>query len=277
MRYVAPKQQILAHPVGRMMTANGGGVEARAGSRALTIVVPAYNEQSLIATALDAVLRTAQRRLDAYEIIVVDDGSRDATGRIADDFARQHDGVRVVHQETNQGVGAAYLVGLAQARFDFITVVPGDNAFSESALNAVFSAVGTAPLVVSYRDNMEVRKPLRRLLSVICTMLMRIVSGRTIRDAHSMFIFPVAIARRYTIQPGYGYHIESLGRLLVDCPSFVEVPAMLNPRPDDNSGVMRTRVIWLLGTTVLRLAVWRVGTLIRRPQFKPAAAEKAGR
>ena len=57
MGYVAPKQQILAHPVGRMMTANGGGVEARAGSRALTIVVPAYNEEPLIATTLDGAYR----------------------------------------------------------------------------------------------------------------------------------------------------------------------------------------------------------------------------
>jgi glycosyltransferase involved in cell wall biosynthesis len=258
------------------MMAASDSVEQKATARALTIVVPAYNEEGLIAATLDAVLRTAQRHLDAFEIIVVDDGSRDGTGRIADDFARQHGAVRVVHQVRNQGVGAAYLVGLAQARFDSITVVPGDNAFSEAALNAVFSAVGMAPLVVSYRDNMEVRKPLRRMLSVICTLMMRMVSGRTIRDAHSMFIFPVAVARQFSIQPGYGYHIESLGRLLVACPSFVEVPAILNPRPDENSGVMRPRVIWLLGMTMLRLAIWRIGTLFRRSRVGEAVVQKAG-
>jgi hypothetical protein len=78
-----------------------------------------------------------------------------------------------------------------------------------------------------------------------------------------MFVFPVELARTLPIQPGYGYHIESLGRLLTLCPSFLEIPVTLNPRPDSSSGVMRTRVIALLGITMLRLAVWRGRWLLR--------------
>ena len=242
----------------------------------LTIVVPAYNEDRHIATTLHAVISAAQRRLPAYEIIMVDDGSRDATGRIADEIARSEDHMRVIHQKRNQGVGAAYLLGLLQAKYDYITVVPGDNAFSEAALDSVFGAFGLAPLVVSYRENMEVRAPLRRVLSIICTQLMRLVSGQTIRDAQSMFIFPVEIARSFSVQPGYGYHIESLGRLLTVCPTFVQVPATLNPRPDANSGVMRASVILLLGTTMLRLALWRIGYLFRTRSGKhPSEVERA--
>jgi len=98
---------------------------------------------------------------------------------------------------------------------------------------------------------------------VICTLMMRTIAGRGIRDAHSMFVFPVPLARTLAVQPGYGYHIESLGRLLALCPHYVEVPAALNPNPDRNSGVMRVRVVLLLGTTMLRLALWRVGRLLR--------------
>jgi hypothetical protein len=111
---------------------------------------------------------------------------------------------------------------------------------------------------------MDVRTPVRRTLSVICTTMMRLITGRRIRDAHSMFVFPVALARTLAVQPGYGYHIESLGRLLVSCPNFLEVPAVLNPSPDLNSGVMRTRVVLLLGTTMLRLALWRIVRLLKR-------------
>lgn len=235
-------------------------------ARNLTIVVPAFNEDRHIATTLQAVLRAASRTLDNFEIIVVDDGSSDATGRIADETARHNPQIRVVHQPENRGVGAAFVIGLAEAQFEAITVVPGDNAFSEATLNNVFAAVGTAPLIVSYRANMEVRTPLRRLLSIACTWSMRLITGRWIRDAHSMFVYPVALARQIRVQPGYGYHIESLGRLLISAPSYREIPAILNPRPDANSGVMRFSVVALLVITMLRLALSRVGLdFPRRP------------
>jgi len=179
--------------------------------RALTIIVPAYNEERHIAAAIDAVIRAADRHLDDYEVIVVDDASTDETGRIADGIAGRTRRVRVIHQPTNRGVGAAYQLCLAQAKYGSITLVPGDNAFSEAALDSVFASVNVAPLVVSYRANMEVRTRLRRLLSTWCTTLMRLITGKAIRDAQSMFIFPVDVARKCaTESSGYGYHSYAL-------------------------------------------------------------------
>lgn len=244
--------------MGARIEGSGADETYTAIDRRLTIVVPAFNEEPRLAKTLNAVVRAAERHLNDYEIIVVDDGSRDGTGRAADAAARQNGRIQVVHWASNRGVGAAYLVGLSIARYAAITLVPGDNAFSPDALDNVFRAVGTAPLVVSYRVNMEVRTPLRRTLSVICTVMMRLITGHPIRDAHSLFIFPVPLARTIPVQPGYGYHIESLGRLLVLCSKYVEVPAALNTSPDTNSGVMRAHVVFLLGTTLLRLAFWRI-------------------
>jgi len=248
----------------------GPAATVLASKRKLTIVVPAFNEAAHIETTLTVVFEAAANLLDAYEIIVVDDGSSDGTGAVAEQFAASHPNTRVKRQPVNQGVGAAYLYGLREARFPYLTLVPGDNVFSRTAVENVFAAVGRAPLVVSYRDNMEVRTRVRYALSIICTMSMRLICGRRIRDAHSMYVFPVDLARAIPVQPGYGYHIESLGRLLCLVPDFVEVSSPLNPRPDANSGVMKVSVVWLLGITMLRLAGWRIVTGCRSFLF-PAA------
>jgi len=241
-----------------------------ASKRRLTIVVPAFNEVAHIEAALTVVSGAAARLLDDYEIIVVDDGSSDGTGAVAEQFAASHPHTCVKRQPVNQGVGAAYLYGLREARFPYLTLVPGDNVFSRVAVENVFEAVGRAPLVVSYRDNMEVRTRIRHALSIICTTSMRLICGRRIRDAHSMYVFPVDIARAIPVQPGYGYHIESLGRLLCLVPDFVEVPTPLNPRPDASSGVMKIGVVWLLGLTMLRLAGWRIVRRCRSFLFSAA-------
>ena len=94
----------------------------------LTIVVPAFNEEA----NLLPVIRRTVATLDAagwagkYEIIVVNDGSRDGTGSAADDLARSLSTVKVVHHAVNQGFGAALQSGYAKAVGTYATVIPAD-------------------------------------------------------------------------------------------------------------------------------------------------------
>lgn len=223
----------------------------------LTIIVPAYNEEKLIRKTLLETLDIAHKTCEDFEIIAIDDGSTDNTSSIIKELANNETKIRPHRFDYNRGVGAAFLAGLELAKFPLITLVPGDNAFSEEAVENVFTAAGKADLVVSYRNNMNVRTPLRHSLSIICTLLMKFCTGKAIQDAHSMYVFPVDLARTLKIQDGYGYHIECLGRLLIMTKTFVEVPAPLNPNPDASSGVMRPRVIMILGLAILRLMFWR--------------------
>lgn len=227
----------------------------------LTIVVPAYNEEKKVRKTLLEAASIARETCTDFEIIAIDDGSLDNTRTVIEEVIKEEEKIRLHSFESNRGVGAAFIAGLEMAKFPFITLVPGDNAFSTEAVENVFAAAGQAELVVSYRDNMKVRTPVRRALSTICTALMKLCTGKGIRDAHSMFIFPVDLARTLKIQNGYGYHIECLGRLLILTDTIVEVPAPLNPNPDASSGVMRFRVILVLGYTMLRLMLWHIGYL----------------
>ncbi|VTT97520.1 Glycosyl transferase, family 2 OS=Crocosphaera watsonii WH 8502 GN=CWATWH8502_1802 PE=4 SV=1: Glycos_transf_2 [Gemmataceae bacterium] len=237
----------------------------------LTVVVPAWNEERRLAVTVGEVVAAARRHLGEFEVIVVDDGSTDGTPAVARKLAAKFPCVSVVRHETNLGVGAAFHTGLTRARFPYLSLVPGDNAFHESGLDAVFALVGKVEMVVTYRANPRARTPMRRLLSVCCTRAMRLVTGRPIRDAHSLYVFPVAQARQVRRNTGYGYHIETLSTLLRGGVPFAEVPVQLNPRPDSSSKVMRlgvlARLMATMGRQFLRFVVLR-----EKVRFAPVAA-----
>lgn len=93
------------------------------GNDRITVVVPAYNNETWLPRCLDSLL--AQDHED-LEIIVVNDGSRDATARVADDYACRYGNVKAVHQE-NAGVTAARLAGVAKATGEWIGFVDSDD------------------------------------------------------------------------------------------------------------------------------------------------------
>ncbi len=108
--------------------------DARQRVAALSFFFPAHNEaeniEALVAEALVALPSFA----DEFEIIAVDDGSRDATPEIADRLAASDAHVRVVHHEVNQGYGAAVRSGLRASRYDLVAFTDGDRQFKVADL-----------------------------------------------------------------------------------------------------------------------------------------------
>jgi glycosyltransferase involved in cell wall biosynthesis len=240
--------------------------------RSLTIIVPAYNEAARLETTIAAVLKAAAASLDRYEIVIVDDGSTDATFAVATGLAALHPEITVLRHEVNQGVGAAYCTALNVARHPFLTLVPGDNAFEPACLPAFFSALGKAEIIISYRENPSARTLIRRTLSIICTSLLRLATGVPLRDGHSLYIWPVEKARRIRVPADYRYHLTTLCALLPQVSTYAEIPVRLTPKPDMFSRVLRPRVVLGLGVMMLRiLARNRLGL-----RFRPPRAVKLG-
>ena len=86
-------------------------------SAGLTVVVPAWNEETRLAVTVEEVVAAARRHLADFEVIIVDDGSTDGTPSVAARLAARFPCVLVVRHETNLGVGAAYYTGLSLAKF----------------------------------------------------------------------------------------------------------------------------------------------------------------
>jgi glycosyltransferase involved in cell wall biosynthesis len=121
----------------------------------LTWFFPAHNEEPNLVPLVDEAMGTLPDLADTWEIVIVDDGSRDATPRIADELAAANPGrVRVVHHETNLGYGAALRSGFAAARYDLVAFTDGDRQFRVADVGRLIARLEQpdAPdVVVGYR------------------------------------------------------------------------------------------------------------------------------
>jgi glycosyltransferase involved in cell wall biosynthesis len=96
----------------------------------LSYFFPAHNEEANLEGLVEEALATLPSIADTFEIIAVNDGSRDRTREIADRLAATHPGVvRAVHHDVNQGYGAALRTGFASARHDLVAFTDGDRQF----------------------------------------------------------------------------------------------------------------------------------------------------
>jgi dolichol-phosphate mannosyltransferase len=220
----------------------------------LTIVIPALNEQEKIAETIEGVLPLARDLLDDFELILVDDGSTDDTGSIMDRFAAEDPRIVVIHQPQRQGVGAAFELSLARAKFGAITLIPGDHAFQNQGVARMFKAVGVADIVITYRDNQSDRSFNRSLQSHSLRFILNCIFGFWLFDYHSMIIYPVKWLRQIAVKSdGYGYQICSLISLLQLGLTHVQVPVSLNAELKGSSRALRPRTYFELGMTVLSL------------------------
>jgi glycosyltransferase involved in cell wall biosynthesis len=121
----------------------------------LSYFFPAHNEEANLEGLVDEALATLSLLAETFEIIAVDDGSRDATPSIADDLAARHpDVVRAVHHPTNLGYGAALRSGFAAARYELVAFTDGDRQFHVADIGRLterLAAADAPDVVVGFR------------------------------------------------------------------------------------------------------------------------------
>ena len=150
-------------------------------SHAVTIVVPAYNEEHGIRPVVE-LLRNAMADFPyEFEILVVDDGSKDRTA----DEARAT-GVRVVQHRQNRGYGEALKTGIRHARFERIAIIDADGSYPPQEIPRLAALLDDAEMVVGARTGPNAAIPLiRRPAKRALTMLASYLTGVKIPDLNS--------------------------------------------------------------------------------------------
>ncbi|KPK76010.1 MAG: cell wall biosynthesis glycosyltransferase [Phycisphaerae bacterium SM23_30] len=117
----------------------------------LTVFFPFYNEQENIERLVKQAVEVLRRLSLDYEIILVNDGSRDRTGIIADRLARQNPRIKAVHHHPNRGYGAALQSGFRHAAKEWVFYTDGDGQFDLNQLELLLPLAGKYDIVNGYR------------------------------------------------------------------------------------------------------------------------------
>jgi glycosyltransferase involved in cell wall biosynthesis len=147
---------------------------------------PAYNEERNVPTMVERLTAVLPRIADDYEIIIVNDGSADRTGAVADELAAGDPHVRAVHHPVNRGYGGALQSGFSASRKAYVFFTDGDGQFDVGEIELLLPFVPEYDIVVGYRlDRAE--GGLRKLNAALWNGLVRRLFGIPVRDVDCAF------------------------------------------------------------------------------------------
>jgi glycosyltransferase involved in cell wall biosynthesis len=147
----------------------------------LSIVLPAYNEEANVESAVEQVSAVAQQLGMEYEIILVNDGSADRTGEIGHELMERVPHFRLVEHHPNRGYGGSLKAGFAAATKDLIAFVPADNQFDFGEIHLLLDALDGADIVSGYRAKREDHF-VRKLNALGWNTLVRVLFGYLCHD-----------------------------------------------------------------------------------------------
>ena len=204
--------------------------------RLVSCVMPAYNERDVIAHVVQRVHRALERLTDDFEVIVVDDGSTDGTGRILDDLTDEK--LRVVHFASNAGYGKALRAGFEVATHPLVFFLDSDDQFDPAELDCLLPLAAGADIVVGYRAQRR-DSTVRSVLSGGYNTLVRGLLDVNVRDINCAFklMRREALARLALTSDGYAINAEILARAARAGLGICEVPVSHQERRSGRSKV----------------------------------------
>jgi dolichol-phosphate mannosyltransferase len=152
----------------------------------ISVVMPAYNEQDALPVSLREAVEALEEMATDWEIIIVDDGSTDATPRILAEWSAREPRIRVLTQSPNQGYSKALIRGFKAAVKDAVFYTDADAQFDLREIVRLYPLLEQHDMVTGYRINRQ-DPPLRLLTSRVFNTLQGLVLGNRVRDVNCAF------------------------------------------------------------------------------------------
>lgn len=192
----------------------------------LSVFVPAFNEEANISLLIEDALLYLPKIAKKYEVIIIDDGSRDHTKEIVATYSKQYPFIRLVTHSKNQGYGAAIKTGLKSARYEWIFFTDSDRQFRFDELQSFLKYTSNYDFVVGYR---RVRRdPILRLIiaQVFLRMWNYLLFGLTLKDIDCAYkLIPTKLVKNLNLITSSAITVtELMYRLISQGHTFIELP-----------------------------------------------------
>jgi glycosyltransferase involved in cell wall biosynthesis len=221
----------------------------------LSVFFPAYNDAGTIASVVIRAVQVASRLTPDFEVIVVDDGSTDASGAIAEELARTYPQVRVIHHGRNRGYGGALRTGFAAATKDLIAYTDGDAQYDPAEIEVLWNRLtDDADLVNGYKISRS--DPLHRIIiGRIYHHVVKFLFRLRVRDVDCDFrLMRREIFDRVKLERDTGVICLEMMRKIQDAGfRIVEVPVHHYHRTHGTSQFFNFRRVFWTGVDVLKL------------------------
>jgi glycosyltransferase involved in cell wall biosynthesis len=227
----------------------------------LTLFVACYNEEQNIVPTLETVLAALGEFPFTWEIIIIDDASRDRSVAVVEQFLKEHPGlpIRLYVNPANRGLGENFVEAAFRGRGKYYRLICGDNVEPKETLVEVFRQLGRADLVLFYQDCTG-KALSRRVLSRCYTALINFLSGYRVRYYNGLPLHVrYHVMRWHTNTHGFGFQADLVTRLLDQGCSYREVLVKTLERRAGASKVLTIRNICSVGHTVLSVLFRRLG------------------
>jgi glycosyltransferase involved in cell wall biosynthesis len=170
-------------------------------SKGISLIFPVFKDERTVRIVAEKALRLLKSAAEEYEVIIINDGSPDRSGEIADELSRQHSCIRVIHHQVNLGYGRAIRSGLSACRYDSICMIDGDDQYEVSDFLKLLKFRDCYDLIITFRYK-KIYSSARLFISWVYNKMLRILFRTPFRDVST----GIRLARKVLIDD---VHLES--------------------------------------------------------------------
>jgi glycosyltransferase involved in cell wall biosynthesis len=158
-------------------------------TKSITVIFPAYNEEQNIRSAIARAVEAMRPRFHVFELLIIDDGSTDRTGEIAEDLAKTYPEITVIHNPHNLGLGETLYLGFQCARGELVIQNAMDYPLDLRDLDKMIPLLEEADVIVASRKAYAGYSPYRKLTSRVNRLILRRLFDPKLRDYNYTQLF----------------------------------------------------------------------------------------
>jgi glycosyltransferase involved in cell wall biosynthesis len=235
----------------------------------LTVFISCYNEEQYIIPTIQTICDAlAEIGTISYEIIVVDDCSKDGSSALVRSYIAAHSDERVLLRinRVNRGLAQSYLDAAFIGKGKYYRLVCGDNAEPQATMVAVFCELGKADMIIPYYVSSEGKSLYRRLLSNTYTALVNLISGLHIHYYNGLAVhLRHNVMRWHSNTRGFGFQADIICLLVDQGFSFKEVPVRtVERRVSGSSNALTFKNVLSVAHTLVDLIFRRIANSVYR-------------